>query len=602
MKRITLRNKLISGSLLIIIMVMVVTTIAVSIVINRQNQAASYGRIENTLDIIREALKTRQKKLLFDTRQAATLNEIHGKVKFLYNYKKDDRQSVTRDTYREVSSTLFNISSMSKVMEVGVYDLDGDLKSFAIQVDNESYSFGYPVNSNSGGWGVTMKMGEQLRSESWKALGSLPQMNLASKFDGPIPTTESVHFKRLGNSVCILSMVPILAEDYDQETDKFIKKQYGFSVAIRKLDKEFLTQMSSLTGMEINIFTDKGLSIGNLKDYTALKSQEIGYGQTPWSLAKQEVLLNDLELEMGDYFQGVLPLIGNGEKAGAIAALLSKDIVKANTWQMIKLLGIVYLACILVIIPVAFVFSNSLTKPINRIIEALTDMAQKVADASRQVSSSSGQLAAGASDQAASLEETSSSLEEMSSMTAQNAEHAREAEEVMKLATSIVAKANDRMSALSSSIDEISKASEDTSKIIKTIDEIAFQTNLLALNAAVEAARAGEAGAGFAVVADEVRNLAMRAGEAAGNTAELIEATVNKVHEGSSLVGETAEAFSEVDTNATTGMELVSGIAAASNEQAKGIEQINKATSQMDSVTQKNAANAEESAAASAEL
>ncbi|MDO9111504.1 MAG: methyl-accepting chemotaxis protein, partial [Desulfatirhabdiaceae bacterium] len=129
-----------------------------------------------------------------------------------------------------------------------------------------------------------------------------------------------------------------------------------------------------------------------------------------------------------------------------------------------------------------------------------------------------------------------------------------------------------------------------------------FQTNLLALNAAVEAARAGEAGAGFAVVADEVRNLAMRAADAAKNTASLIEGTVKKVSDGSMLVRTTSDAFSEVAQNAAKVGELVGEIAAASNEQAQGIEQVNIAVTEMDKVTQQNAANAEESASASEEL
>jgi methyl-accepting chemotaxis protein len=155
---------------------------------------------------------------------------------------------------------------------------------------------------------------------------------------------------------------------------------------------------------------------------------------------------------------------------------------------------------------------------------------------------------------------------------------------------------------LSGAMEDISKASEETSKIIKTIDEIAFQTNLLALNAAVEAARAGEAGAGFAVVADEVRNLAMRAAEAAKDTGVLIEGTVDKVKRGTELVGSTDGAFSKVAESTKKVGGLVSEISVASAQQDEGIGQINTAVTQMDQVTQQNAANAEESASASEEM
>jgi len=255
-----------------------------------------------------------------------------------------------------------------------------------------------------------------------------------------------------------------------------------------------------------------------------------------------------------------------------------------------------------VIVALALFIARSITRPINRVVEGLSEGAEQVAGASGQVASTSQQLAEGASEQAASIEETSASLEEIASMTRQNAQSATQADNLMKQAHQVVEHSNSSMVELTTSMQEISRASEETSKIIKTIDEIAFQTNLLALNAAVEAARAGDAGAGFAVVADEVRNLAMRAADAAKNTANLIEATVEKVKDGSGVVERTNQAFSRVAVSTSKVGELLGEIAAASGEQAQGIDQINKAVAEMDKVVQQNAANAEESAAASEQM
>jgi methyl-accepting chemotaxis protein len=245
---------------------------------------------------------------------------------------------------------------------------------------------------------------------------------------------------------------------------------------------------------------------------------------------------------------------------------------------------------------------RGVTRPLNAVIEGLTEGAEQVSSASGQVSQASQQVAHGAGEQASGIEETSSSLEEISSMTKQNATNAGEANRLMSEVGGLVNRGKESMDRLSGAIEGIKRSSDATSKIVKTIDEIAFQTNLLALNAAVEAARAGDAGKGFAVVAEEVRNLAQRAGEAARNTAALIEGSVKNSDQGVSVASETAKALKEVTTSVQKVSQLISEIAAASKEQAQGIDQVATGVAQMNQVTQSNAANAEESASASEEL
>lgn len=245
---------------------------------------------------------------------------------------------------------------------------------------------------------------------------------------------------------------------------------------------------------------------------------------------------------------------------------------------------------------------NSISKKIKSISDKLGIGAEQTSAAATQVSSASQSLAEGASEQAASLEETSSSLEEMSSMTKRNAENAQNAKELAAQARQAADTGASDMQNMRMAMNEIKKSSDDISKIIKTIDEIAFQTNILALNAAVEAARAGEAGMGFAVVADEVRSLAQRSAQAAKETAEKIQDAISKSEQGVQISSKVGQSLHEIVDKARKVDELIAEIALASKEQSQGISQVNTAVSQMDKVTQSNAANAEETASASEEL
>ncbi|MCP4613100.1 MAG: hypothetical protein GY845_30775 [Planctomycetes bacterium] len=261
--------------------------------------------------------------------------------------------------------------------------------------------------------------------------------------------------------------------------------------------------------------------------------------------------------------------------------------------------GVIALALGIVL---AWLITRSITKPVNRIIDNITEGSDQVFSAAGQVSSASQSLAEGSTEQAAGLEETSSSLEEMASMTRQNADNAQQANTLASESQKAANSGTEAMERMSSAINDIQKSSDETAKIIKVIDEIAFQTNLLALNAAVEAARAGEAGKGFAVVAEEVRNLAMRSAEAAKNTSAMIEESVKNSRNGVDIATEVGKVLEEIVQSVGKTNDLVSEIAAASQEQAQGIDQVNTAMAQMDKVTQQNAANAEESASASEEL
>lgn len=250
----------------------------------------------------------------------------------------------------------------------------------------------------------------------------------------------------------------------------------------------------------------------------------------------------------------------------------------------------------------AVIVVRSINRALSHSANNLRSSAEQVASASKQLASTSQELAHGASEQAASLEETSASGHQISAMTQRNAEHSRSAASLMTDVDAKVVQANTKLDRLIASMREITSSSERIAKIIKVIDEIAFQTNILALNAAVEAARAGEAGMGFAVVADEVRSLAQRCAQAAKDTTSLIDESTVNARKGSARLDEVAQVIRSITDTAAKVKILVDEVSHGAGEQSRGIDQISKALVQMEQVTQRTAASAEESASASQEL
>ncbi|MGC9945066.1 MAG: methyl-accepting chemotaxis protein [Bryobacteraceae bacterium] len=239
---------------------------------------------------------------------------------------------------------------------------------------------------------------------------------------------------------------------------------------------------------------------------------------------------------------------------------------------------------------------HDMHRTLHPVIHELSAASVELGGATQHIAASSDSLAQGATEQAASLEETSAASEEIHSMTQQNLKKSRDAARIMAETAAAAGNASQELERTMAFMEEMDAASGKVAKIIQVIDAIAFQTNILALNAAVEAARAGEAGMGFAVVADEVRNLAQRSAQAANDTAELIHSSIGKSKEGCARIKRIFGDVREMSGSADRAKTMVDEVSAASAEQARGIEQISKAISQMDQITQRTAANAEESA------
>lgn len=321
---------------------------------------------------------------------------------------------------------------------------------------------------------------------------------------------------------------------------------------------------------------------------------------------------------------------GELEQAVAKAKASHHELVSARARQLQIICVAGAVAGLLLAGTLGVLLSLAISRPLLQAVEALSANARQTGAAAAQLAAASQSLAEGASESAASIEETAASIEEMSSMTKRTDESAATGKE---LATEARRCADDGLtelgqmrrtlertdaavSSMNRSVSQIKTSGQEVAKILKTIQEIAFQTNVLALNAAVEAARAGEAGLGFAVVADEVRNLSHRSSKAAEETATKIEESLRQGEQGELVSAELRTILAELNTNAgkvsasfekivdhaRSVDESTAVISNATREQRDGLQQVNLAVSQIDRVTQANAANAEQSASSAEEL
>jgi len=245
---------------------------------------------------------------------------------------------------------------------------------------------------------------------------------------------------------------------------------------------------------------------------------------------------------------------------------------------------------------------KAMNESLARIVKDVRDGCENIASASSQIAQGNADLSQRTEEQASSLEETAASMEELTSTVQQNANNASEADRLVSQASNVAVRGGEVVEGVVQTMSAISDSSRRIADITGVIDGIAFQTNILALNAAVEAARAGEQGRGFAVVAGEVRTLAQRSAVAAKEIKALIDESVTRVEGGSRQVDEAGRTMREVVDSVRQVATLVREISGASEEQSTGIGQVNQAVSQMDTVTQQNAALVEEAAAAAASM
>lgn len=311
---------------------------------------------------------------------------------------------------------------------------------------------------------------------------------------------------------------------------------------------------------------------------------------------------SDVFERVGEYFVALTPIRDfSGTQVGVLALTLPTADMRAEQNKLIWLLVYVFLGSQVIIFLITRVIAVAF-KTINRVSHDLDVSCETIHDATQHLSQASHSLAEAATEQAASLEETSSALQLTAELSEENARTMAAARQLSRNTHSAAEASKEQLDKMAVAMEAIQASSKEVAQIMHTIDEIAFQTNILALNAAIEAARAGDAGLGFAVVADEVRRLAQRSAAAARNTAEKIEGGIVSSNQGVKISEEVGHTLVDIRQKSTELDALLEKAAQAIAQQNLNVAEISKSMSELDQVTQTNAASAEETASTAQEV
>jgi len=578
-----IKSKVLVGVIGVVLFMMICSTAAVYMLLDKQNHSAVQRNLEKTINLVKDDLGKRQIKQSRDARQAVTVNKIGENIKFMADFA--GQINITRDGYVKTTAALAQFITASELWQAAVYDQKGSAISLAQVMADKTLTTVYAYGADKLIFEhARINAGAPLNVADWQKSDVSPLPTIADRFPGnPVGEAETVQYMEVDGGLCLQTTVPIHTNVYNRETEKVEPQIFGTIVARQRLESDFSGTIAKLSGMDINIFSGQGiLNAGTLEEYSQLAGSAHVAVDTARSVDTQPVVSSEIMVDDKGYFQAAVPLHDGTRATGWVIAAVSKETVAANTRQMVILMGLVYLGCLVVVIPLVYVFAASFSRLVNNVVSGLKDIAEGEGDLTRRLEenskdelgdlarwfnifiqrlqsiikeiaenaarlgassvdlkSLSEKMATSATDmsnesaavssasEAVSLSTTSiaSAMEQssvnLSTVAAAAEEMTATINDIVRnteTANQITGKAVDQVKSASDRVSILGIAAQEIGKVTETITEISDQTNLLALNATIEAARAGEAGKGFAVVANEIKELAR---QTAAATAEI---------------------------------------------------------------------------------
>ncbi|MDJ0780709.1 MAG: methyl-accepting chemotaxis protein [Desulfosarcinaceae bacterium] len=571
-----LKAKLTLGVVAIAIFIMLSTITVVYLVLNQQNRQSVNAGLTKSLNIARDDLVKRQAKIIKDSYQMVTANKIDTSVGFLTEYS-NMGMSTLRGSYVEIASALKQQLVAGDLWQSAVYAVDGQLMAYVRDIGGQRVSAGFlhidKEKAQTTFYDAEAGADEPLSDVEWSESGQARLTDIAARLSGSLSTAPTAVMGHQDETLHIRCTTPLMGSRYNKETDGMENILVGVVVSHQRLDAEFVQELAALTGSEINLYLANGaLAAGSMAAYGNLQMDTAAQPAAANELVGQSPLFASVQVDEAGYYQATLTLSGAGQPAGWLAALAPEAVVTGNTHQMIGLLGVVYLVCLVIVLPIATLFAGAFAKAANIVVAGLKDIAEGegdltmrlslnnrdemgdlarwfnifieklhklvtdiaanaghlttrsseltdlstqmdrgarvVSDQSQTVAKASDEMRANITAIAGAMEQSSVNLSTVAAAAEEMTATIGDIARNAANANDVTQKAVDQVRNSTQRVNELGDAALRIGKVTETITEISEQTNLLALNATIEAARAGDAGKGFAVVANEIKELA----------------------------------------------------------------------------------------------
>ncbi|SLM32551.1 exported hypothetical protein [Desulfamplus magnetovallimortis] len=586
-----IKTKLILSALVMAVILMTSSAAIVSVIVGNQTKASIYDNLDRAVNLIKEELTAQINAMQESCRKTVLSNDTANEVKFLYDFPDKGSIVTTKSTFVSCSVTLFQAASSNNYSSMATYDIDGNLKTFVqAHGDGNFYAGFHMIESDGSGsfMGAELHSDERLTDDRFLENASSPDLETKIDLNDRDLSLEESSFFLQNGKMAIKIFTPLMGKKYNPETDSVEPTPVGTLISYYPMDDLFAERIKKMTSLDINIYVNGQLTGGTLKSYNACSNPEIKSSFKPGSdLIAQESYTHEFELDGKKHINTMLPVYEKTNLVGSIAVIQSAELIASNIKNMLFRLGIVNGICILLILPIVYIFSLTISNPLKNVVNRLRDIAEGEGDltmrlekrssdefgdlahwfnifieklqaiilqiannagelnrSSEEMANLSGKMSSNSEDMvsnlnettvavegvnnsflsvAAAMEQSSTNLNMIVSSSEEMAVTINEISRKTENATSISRDAVSKASGMSDKIKQLGDAAQEIGKVTDIINEISEQTNLLSLNATIEAARAGEAGKGFTVVAGEIKELAKQTAKATKGIKDQIE-------------------------------------------------------------------------------